>query len=205
MSTYLAPIYRQFVVVLDPTSASPLDAPSTVGAYSSTTSEATGTAALPSTEVFIWGTLVASVPIAWKSELVQEYRELGEALAELVKLEADDESHIEPAVFRTVCFVANELMVNLLPVPQILTHGPKSVVFNWSNGSDDLYLTISTDHLSALVSSPERIKRRTEWSVRTLMDPALFLSSIRKAYLQNPPTALIEGILSEEDTVLAGA
>jgi len=77
-------------------------------------------------------------------------------------------------------------MANSFPAPRIFTHGPKSVVFNWSNEVDNLYLTISADKISALISSPERIKRRIDYSANELMNPSLALSSIRAAYSEKP-------------------
>jgi len=91
-----------------------------------------------------------------------------------------------PPVYNAACYVAAGLMANSFPAPRIFTHGPKSVVFNWSNEVDNLYLTISADKISALISSPERIKRRIDYSANELMNPSLALSSIRAAYSEKP-------------------
>ncbi len=115
----------------------------------------------------------SSVPIVWQSEINQEYQELGEALEEMTQLDEGDEWKVDVVVYQVACQVAAELLANSFPAPRIFNHGPKSVVFNWSRGNDNLYLTISSDYISALVSSPERIKRRIEFSTKDLLEPAL--------------------------------
>jgi hypothetical protein len=88
-------------------------------------------------------------------------------------------------------------MSNSFPAPRIFNHGPKSVVFNWSKEADNLYLTVSADHVSALISSPERIKRRIDLTANELANPSLALSSIRAAYSEEPVKRLITGAVPD--------
>src|SRR6266850_2368720 len=105
----------------------------------------------------------SSVPMISRHELATEFRELGEALAEMRELDEDSEGRIDPPVYETAYRVAAELMAYSFPAPQAFTHGPKSVVFNWTRECNNLYLTVSADRISALVSTPARIKRRLEF------------------------------------------
>jgi len=153
---------------------------------------------MPGTETLILRTTFSSVPVIWESELrQQEYQELGAALSEMTKLEEGDEWKIDPPVYNAACYVAAGLMAHSFPAPRIFNHGTKSVVFNWSYGADNMYLTISADHISALISSPERIKRRVEYSVNELTDPSVALLSIRAAYLKKPVKRLVTGAVSD--------
>jgi len=152
---------------------------------------------MPPTESLILRTTFSSVPIIWDSELNQEYQELGEALSEMTELEEGDEWKIDAPVYNAACYVAAGLMANSFPAPRIFNHGPRSVVFNWSNEADNLYLTISADQISALISSPERIKRRIDYSANGLTDPSLALPSIRAAYWKKPVQRLITGAVSD--------
>jgi hypothetical protein len=133
-------------------------------------------------ETQILRTVVSSTGV-WPSEQIHEYLELGEALSEMVKLEEDDEWRIDKPVYATACYIAAGLKVAPYPAPRIFNHGPKSVVFNWSVGTKNLYLTISSNRISAMVSSPERIERRIDHSLNQLTNPALFLSSIQPSNL----------------------
>jgi len=128
----------------------------------------------------------SSVPIVSTSEINLEYAELGEALAEMTQLELGDEWKIDQDVYQVACQVAIELSATSFPAPQIFSHGPKSVVFNWTRGNNNLYLTISSDYLSALVSSPERIKRRLEFSTKEVLTPALVFRALLSAPVDQP-------------------
>jgi hypothetical protein len=152
--------------------------------------------AMSPTKSLILKTTFSSVPIIWESELNQEYQELGAALSEMTELEEGDEWKIDEPVYSAACYVAAGLMANSFPAPRIFNHGPKSVVFNWSHEADNLYLTISADQISALISSPDRIKRRIDYSVNELMNPSLALSSIRAAYSEKSIQRLITGTVS---------
>jgi hypothetical protein len=121
----------------------------------------------------------SSTGIIGQTGLTQEYLELGEALSEMVELEEDDEWRIEEPVYTTARRIAAELMAAPYPAPRIFNHGPKSVVFNWACETNNLYLTISSNRISALLSSPESIERRIDYSVKQLLNTPLFLSSIQ--------------------------
>ena len=128
----------------------------------------------------------SSVPVVLQSDLWPQYQELGDALNELTVLDEDDEWKIESDVYRVACYAAAELMEHAYPAPKVFNHGPKSVVFNWTNGTSNLYLTISCDSISALVSTPKKIGRRMTFSKKQLADLSMFLPTIRSAYIGEP-------------------
>jgi hypothetical protein len=197
MPNYPAKVYRQAMIVLDSSSKLP---DTSASPYAPTTqlqfSASAFTDAMP-TETLILTTF-SSVPVIWESELrQQEYQELGAALDEMTKLEEGDEWKIDPTVYDAACYVAAGLMANSFPAPRIFNHGTKSVVFNWSRGADHMYLTVSANHISALISSPERIKRRVEYSVNELTHPSFVLPSIRAAYFKKPVQRLVTGVVSD--------
>jgi hypothetical protein len=109
--------------------------------------------------------LSSSEPVISQWELFDEYRELGEAFGQMAELEEDDDSWIEEPVLNIARNVAVELMTNALPVPQIFNHSPSSLVFKWTHGRDTLYLTVTERNASILVSTPEQIKRRAEYTL----------------------------------------
>jgi hypothetical protein len=169
MPNWLTNIYPQVKAIREPRTVSPED-------FQDSSSEFTSEQNMPKTQIL--RTVVSSTGV-WPSEQSYEYLELGEALSEMVELEEDDEWRINKPVYATACYIAAELKVATYPAPRIFNHGPKSVVFNWSVGTNNLYLTISSDRISALLSSPERIERRIDHSLNQLTNPALFLSSIQ--------------------------
>jgi hypothetical protein len=114
----------------------------------------------------------SSVPVITHDELAHEYRNLGEALSEMAQLETDGDWGIEKDVQHVAFQVAAELQSMSVPAPQTFTHGPKSVVFNWSTVSENLYLTISTDYISALVSTTEKITKRVDFATNQLLESA---------------------------------
>jgi hypothetical protein len=128
----------------------------------------------------------SSVPVIWESELGQEYQELGRALEEMIEVDEGDEWNIELPVYDAARYIAAELLISSFPAPRIFSHGPKSVVFNWSHANNNLYLTVSANRISALISSPERIKRRMEYSTDKLLNPSAVLASIQSAHLEQP-------------------
>jgi hypothetical protein len=138
------------------------------------------------TENHIVKTYFSSVPVIWKSELNEEYRELGEALSEMIALEDEDEWRIDTSVYSAATYVASELKAYKVPAPRLFSHGPHSVVFNWSNTSDNLYLTISANRVSALLSSPERIVHRIEYSPDQLPNPVLLVLPYTPTYMTPP-------------------
>lgn len=205
MLAYPDNVYQQAVVVLDSTSGSPELLPpqeDVSGKYPFTIgSSLTGNPNVPLQQAsLVLGTAFSNVPVILKSELMNEYQEVGLALSEMNELEEGDECKIKAPVYNTACFIASVLMAISVPPPRVFTHGPDSVVFNWANQADNLYLTISADRMSALISSPERIKRRIEWTTKELMDPSLALSSIKAAYLGEPVKVLISGLVPAAPT-----
>jgi hypothetical protein len=140
-------------------------------------------------------TTFSTIPVVWEAELAGQYQELGEALGQMSELGEGDEWGIEPPVYAAACFVATELMLNSFPAPRVFNHGSKSVVFNWMPGMNNLYLTVSADKISALVSSAERIRWRMEFSVRQLSSPEVLLSTIQSANLEQPVHQRLEGTL----------
>ena len=144
----------------------------------------------------LWGTEVmvlktTSVPVIWDFELKQDYQELGESLGELREFDRDDEWQIDPEVYNAACNVAANLMAYSFPAPYVFSHGPQSIVFNWTNEDDNLYLTVSANRVSALLSSPERIKRRMEYPLEQLADTFHALSSMREAAQYEAPIKLL--------------
>ncbi len=131
-------------------------------------------------------TYFSSVPLIWQWELRQEYLELGEALSELTEVKEEEEWRIDTLVYDAASQVAAQLMDNFLPTPRIFSHGPESVVFNWSHETDNLYLTISASKISALISSPERIKRRVDFSGNQLLNPSNLLTFFGSVQLGHP-------------------
>jgi hypothetical protein len=177
--------------------------PDSSGNYSTTiqldASVSTPVYSLPRVENQILRTTFSSVPIVSQSELAHEYHELGEALNEMTEFEEEGEWKIEPPVYDAARYVAGTLLANFLPAPRIFNHGPKSVVFNWSQGTRNLYLTVSADRISALISSPERIQRRMEiaYSARELLDPSRLLTSISATHLEKPVVLAISSAASD--------
>jgi hypothetical protein len=149
----------------------------------------------PGTEIYnrIVRTTFSSVPVLWSSELSQGYQELGQALREMTDFDDDGEWQVDPPVYAAARYVAAELMRMSFPPPQIFNHGSKSVVFNWSSGSNNLYLTISADRMSALISSPDRIQRRIDYSANQLIDSSVALFFIEAVYSGKPVERWVTG------------
>lgn len=116
-----------------------------------------------------------------------EYLQLSEALNQLHGLEEDDDWKINSQVYAASIQVAATLMEYDIPRPGVFTHGPNSVVFNWSQEQKNLYLTISKNQLSVLVSSSEGIELQT--NVSTIEDATgeRFISALRSVPLLSPP------------------
>ena len=105
--------------------------------------------------------------------LAADYGDLGQTLAEL-KDSTDDECQIDEPVYDIATQVASSLMAHFYPAPKVFSHGPKSVVFNWEASDDrSLYLTISKDYVSGLLSSPSKIERRVQVPVAMLIKGSL--------------------------------
>jgi hypothetical protein len=119
------------------------------------------------------GNSFVSYSAGFVAQLTDDYKDLGAALADL-KDSSADEWQIEDSVYDLAQQVASSLMEGSYPAPQVLTHGPKSVVFHWEAVDNrSLYLTISEKFLSALVSSPSKIERRQEVPVGVLIGAPL--------------------------------
>jgi hypothetical protein len=193
-----AAAYEQAIIILGSNSEPPSCIPpfysSALYLYMTQATDATfalGGGEMFKTEWRIINTSFSSVPIIWESELNAEYRELGEALSGMSELTEGDEWRIDTPVYTAASNVAAVLRANSIQAPRVFNHGPKSVVFNWSNNADNLYLTVSADHISALISSPQRIKRRIEFSAHDLVDSAHTIAFVKAAFLEKPATRLI--------------
>ena len=92
---------------------------------------------------------------------LEGYREISETLTEL-STSQDDEWHIEGAVYDTSVQVVAALFDKNIPTPNVFSHGPRSVVFNWSDGQKNLYLTVGKCRVWAAVSSASEITNRVE-------------------------------------------
>jgi len=144
----------------------------------------------------------SATPVISQPQLEKEYRDLGEALTQMTELDEGSEWGIDPPVYHAACFVAAGLMINSFPAPRIFNHGSKSVVFNWSDkNNNNLYLTVSADRISALVSTPERIKKRLDYSSNELLNYRSLLGSIRSAQLQQPILMLASGTSDPPESV----
>jgi len=138
----------------------------------------------------------SSVPVVWQSQIVREYRELGSALQELTELGQNEDWKVDAPVLGSALNVAANLMANRYPAPQVFTHGPQSVVFNWSSGSNELYLTISADKVSALITTPQCIAHRVDFLAHEFQESGMFLSSLRSAD-SNLQVRLLTGTVSD--------
>lgn len=133
----------------------------------------------PESERSIVTNLFSNVPVIEYEKLRSDYQELGRALSEMTLIEQEEEWKIEPQVYVTASYVAAKLMLQGVPPPRLFSHGSKSVVFNWisEDSRNNLYLTVSADRLSALLSSPERIQVRIEYRLTELPNTIFLLSS----------------------------
>jgi hypothetical protein len=195
MLNWLTNIYPQVTVILKPSSVPPEDYQAVQQGPRVTRSNSEFISAMNMPEIQILRMPVSSAGIRWLSEQGHEYLEIGEALSEMVGLKEDDEWRIDKPVYAAACRIAAELMAASYPAPRIFNHGPQSVVFNWSIGTNNLYLTISSNRISALLSSTEHIERRIgySYSANQLPNPALFLFSIQPGHW-GQPFALIKAV-----------
>jgi hypothetical protein len=207
MFDYSTKIYKQALIVLD-SSFGALELPpalipgsyfgsgySKVALYEPSLMDSMNTTM--DMESQITRTIFSGAPVLWNSDLSQGYQELGEALGEITELDEDDDWRIDPPVYNAARYVASELMRMSFPAPRIFNHGPKSIVFNWSSGTNNLYLTISGDLMSALISSPERIQRRIDYAANQLIDSPLALFYIEAAYSGKPVERWVTGAISD--------
>lgn len=139
----------------------------------------------------------SSTPVIWQAELNAQYRDVGEALSHMASLDDSDDLMIEAPVYAAASFVAASLMSSRFPAPHVFTHGSKSVVFNWINGADNLYLTVSADKLSVLVTTPERIKTRLDLSAKEGFDPVKLLGLVPRQLEQQQKVLVLPSGTSE--------
>jgi hypothetical protein len=203
MFDYSTNVYQQGLIVLDSSLGAPELPPvpvsggqtgwgySTVALYGPTFPDLTGPWADFGGQII--RTTFTNVPVLWSSELVGGYQDLAEALSEITELDDEDTSRIDPPVYDAARYIASELMRMSFPAPRVFNHGPRSVVFNWSSGGNNLYLTISGDRMSALISSPDRIQRRIDYSASQLTDSSLAIFCLKAAYSESPVERLIPG------------
>jgi hypothetical protein len=194
MTNYPDKIYQQAIVILD---SGTIEKSVALSKCSPMALDLTSPIAASEKVTLILRENLSSVPAIWDSELSQSYRELGDTLHELTELTEDDVASIEVSVFSAACYVASQLMLNSIPPPRVFNHGSKSVVFNWTLGADNVYLTISADKMSALISSPERIQRRIEYSADQLMESSFSLFIFGIASRGNPIKHLTTKTTSE--------
>lgn len=137
--------------------------------------------------------VLSNVPIISRAELAKGYQELGDALRELVELPPDNEWKIDSPVFSAARYVATELMGLSVPPPQVFNHGSESIVFNWSRENNELYLTVSADKMSALISKANRIAQRVEIDFSSLSNPTAILSHSALAQIDEPTIFVMAG------------
>lgn len=196
MLNYSTNIYQQALVVLNSSYGAPNVSVGTSGISILPSSFTDTTPAVSTTESLVLMSTFSSAPTIWGLELTQNYQELGQALNEMTELEEGEDWRIDPPVFHAARYIASELMRMSFPAPRIFNHGPKSIVFNWSIGGNDLYLTISADRMSALISSPERIQRRIDYSANQMIDSSFTLLYIESAYFGKPVERRVTGTTS---------
>ena len=186
-NVYLQPIAILATSELNTTTFS--DAPS-VGSPGSYNKRLDSSIPLPPAEIAPLNQVLrktfSTIPFIWQSQLAEEYTDVGEALSQMTELDEGNECGIDRPVYEAACFVATGLMVNSFPVPRVFSHGPRSVVFNWSDERNNLYLTVSADKISALISSPDRIQTRLDFSAGELLNADNLLKAIRSAHLKQP-------------------
>jgi len=119
------------------------------------------------------------------------YKDVSEALGQLHGV-ADDSWRIDTGVYAASMQVATALMANNIPQPGVFTHGPRSVVFNWTRGDTNLYLTVSRSRLSVLVSSADGIELRAKWTDSNQSDANRFFSAVGFAGFISPPESPAE-------------
>jgi len=194
MLNYSTTIYQQAFVVIN--SGAPGASESNLGITILPATSANAVHVVSTTESLVLRDTFSSAPMILDIELTQKYQELGQALNEITELEEGEDWHIDPPVYYTARYIASELMRMSIPTPRIFNHGPKSVVFNWSIGVNNLYLTISADRMSALISSPECIQRRIDYSASQMIDSPLALLYLESAYFGKPVERRITGTTS---------
>jgi hypothetical protein len=142
------------------------------------------------------GTAVSTSNVSSLTQ-VETYVELHQALTELHYLNEDADWKIQTQVYWASLQVAAALVQNDIPKPGVFTHGPKSVVFNWTGNDLDLYLTVSKGRLSVLVSSADGIEYRGELSADNGEATNRFFSALHSTQLLSPPETSDEALTKQ--------
>ena len=155
-----------------------------VGGYSSEASYQTAMVLTTGTSTAL-GVAANFALSGWDAQLTGAYAEVGEALAQLAQSD-DNQYSIDPAVYGVATYVAAGLASSVYcdPLPSLFTHGSDSVVFNWTNDDQNLYLTVAADGASLLMSTPDRIQKRAELTLDELRDSIKYLSAIHSKNTQ---------------------
>src|SRR5262249_55317411 len=142
---------------------------------------------LPSTGI-VWYTnnSTATISSSYDFDLTSSYSHVTQVLSELHE-SADVDWKIETPVYDASVRVAAMLMEINIPEPAVMTHGPKSVVFNWSRGDTNVYLTVSKTKLYVMASSSEGIQIRRELTDSVGDNTNRFLYALGYAGFLSPP------------------
>jgi len=167
---------------------------SQVGILSSLESQSNTVSQPPFSENFIettvtqWSLLptVSNFASASSAEILAGYYDLGDSLGEMNELGADDDWKIDNAIFNKACLFAGKLLEYAYPPPKIFNHGPKSIVFSWSENGRDAYLTIAENSASTLISEGGEIIRRTKYPIDQIANPAFASQVIPPMQLASP-------------------
>lgn len=119
-------------------------------------------------------------------DLTVEYQDLGEALTQLLQVEFEDERKIDEQTYKSAYLVAGYLHSNSIPAPRLFTHGSRAIVFTWSTGEENRYVTISREAVSTLVSTHSRIERRAEYEISPGTIPNGTTGYIGAIWIRNP-------------------
>jgi len=145
--------------------------------------------------------LFSSVPKISASQLVGNYLDLSAALEYLKEYSFDDCSEIEQPVYDLAIDVAAHLISEGIPAPRVFSHGPKSIVFNWSDTFRNLYLTVSSDRISALISTPEQIKARINFTRDQFLSGPEQMQQLNAMYQDRPLRLTTDTLLTRLDVV----
>jgi hypothetical protein len=161
------------IIVAEASSTSAIShvtAPETnISAYSTSTANApVAFVPLTFTNRIIIRTTYLSAPSKGTPALAFDYRDLGNALKEMAEADDDDDWKIGEGVYDIASSFAEMLLAASCPAPRLLSHSPQTVVFNWCQNAKNYYLTFSPNGVSALMSTPENIQARKDWSTKEL-------------------------------------
>jgi hypothetical protein len=114
------------------------------------------------------------------------YQDVSLALSEMRGLDESEHWKLDEAVYGASVQVAATLMDKNIPTPTVFSHGPKSVVFNWTLPSENLYLTVSANRISALLSTADTITHRAEITGPLVSHADRFFSALGSIPLLGP-------------------